>query len=338
MSTTTVDYTNFLTHVPTQYKTNLDYTEGNNYLAAPLRNIPSQGLPVLPFPVEEDVYGHPPYDTLTRSSNDEGYYSVKTAYGDPSKQPQYYVGHCPSNKMVMPFNTAFTPTADTKHCNEPVDLVVEAYANEDDLIKIIKDMDILLFVNPETCGYSREALKIVHGIIDKKNIHYLKNPHSKQLFANFRGYATPYYFSRKHQTSHTGLLGSLHHIHEKLHKHPHHAPHPSAKPVAPPAPHPSAAPPMVKEKYEPQSSTDAMKQKIKEMNLLVVVTDVCPFCTSYVKMLTDAGVKDHVEIMNAKHPSAPKVHAVPMTISRKTNKSKAGKMNSLAEIIAALSP
>lgn len=326
MATTTVDYTNYLTNVPNEYNTQKQYTDAN-YLAAPLRNIPSQHLPILPVPSKEDKDGRPPYDTLTKSSDQQGYYNVKSAYGDPLVMPQYYVGECPSNHKVMPFNTSFTPRKETANCPEPVDLVVEAYEPElEQLLQQLTDLEIILFVNPESCPYSRDALALLKqypSIIHKSRIYNVNHPKSKQMFANFRGYATPYYYSLKTNMSHTGLISSLPHLHDKLGAtHKKHV----RSPPAPPA----------RENYVHPDHQHKLK-KLKDHQVVIVVTD-CPYCKSYLNMLRQTGLIDHVKVINARHPDAPKnIHAVPYTMSSLTKKGKAGEMKSLDEVLHALS-
>ena len=85
-----------MTSIYTQYNSLGNYLQGQQFGPRPYIPVPPQGNPILP---QNNVnYG---INTLIHDSNNIGYYSIETGYGQPRQCTTFVVGSCPSNRPIQ---------------------------------------------------------------------------------------------------------------------------------------------------------------------------------------------------------------------------------------------
>jgi len=204
------EYTNSYTNLLDDYS-NLDhYNNASMKHGPPLPpTVPSNMFPTI---LKQDPIAS--YDVLTHGTNQQ-YPDVMKAYGKDCQQ-KYFVGKCPSNKVIRPFpggSVTPTPQPSMRSCATENLPIVEGFKG--DVTQMLKDLKILFFCDMSgKCPYSKKFMmemskqlsEPITKVFMMKDIS--ESEQNKQMFTNYGGYATPYFFSLKTNKSVTGYVDS----------------------------------------------------------------------------------------------------------------------------------
>lgn len=258
-------------------------------------------VPSSKFPTMLDNTKEHSYSVLTYENNQSGYPSIDSAY--TFKEPKYFVGKCPSNKKVRDFGPSIVPTptpgsnkvhVEEKSCNIVNESIVEPFKNkieEENPLEQLEKMKVLLFVDKK-CPYSRNQLqqksaKMMEVIDIKKN----KN---KQMFTNYGGFATPFFYSMLTNRSYTGFEPNEKKLYKNL---------------------------SVVENF-----SNSMDSKVKDLDIVIYSSKQCPYCNMLYKMLSDNNQLNNVTVIEdmSQMENVENIQGFPYIFSRKTNKNMTG--------------
>jgi len=301
------EYTNSYTNLLDDYS-NLDhYNNASMKHGPPLPpTVPSNMFPTI---LKQDPIAS--YDVLTHNTNQQ-YPDVGKAYGHDCSQ-DYFVGKCPSNKMIRPFpggggeaTPTPTPLPKMRSCATENLPIVEGYKS--DVTKQLKHLNILFFCDMSgKCPYSKrfmmEMSKQLSEPVDKVFIlkDIAQSEHNKQMFTNYGGYATPYFFSLKTNKSVTGYVESASKLHSLLKG-------------------------ALKEGYAHEGDT---KKKWKELDVVMFSSPHCGFCKMMKEVLKKHDLESVMDIIedidnsDYKHMKG-SIRGYPTMVSKKTGKMSTG--------------
>lgn len=291
------------------------------------------------------------YDVLTLQTHDTNYTTTDKAYGT-SCQPKYYIGECPSNKYVRPFvpDIQFSnavPTPPVESCSTKNSPIVEAYHSETlpppimDLLEKCEKIKLHIFItDPTKCPFSKKLISDLDTLFGRQNyitkmkvINITHDEKGQQLFSNVGGYGVPYFYSPITNSSHTGyqsdvmkIIESLVSVNKEGYSHPKNNHHMKTM-------EPSSS--------EQNTGFNPLIQKIKDLQLHIMVMKSCGFCDKYKTMLKNLGLMPYVkieDIANIQDKQKLKgIRGFPFTTSGKTKKSYTGYPSSIEVLVKQLS-
>jgi len=178
----TTEYSNFLTSnrhniyaVPPQY---------NTLIAQKLpATVPSQSYPTILVQNQKE-YG---YNALTHDSDQMGYYSLTTAYGNKC-EPSYIIAKCPENRVIRPFNPS-APIANVQPSTSMY--VAEGFVNPPHKISFYTD---------DNCKHCKKALDEYKNSLGKQFDHQfivknVKDPRYKKELTDMGAKGLPFFVS-----------------------------------------------------------------------------------------------------------------------------------------------
>lgn len=254
-------------------------------------------VPSSKFPTILDTSTKHSYSVLTYDNNQNGYPSIDSAY--TFKEPKYFVGKCPHNQKIRDFGPSVVPTPtpepskkmeSEKSCNVVNEPIVEPFKQENPMEQL-KKLNILLFVDKK-CPFSRnqlkqESVKVMDVIDIKKRKH-------KQMFTDYGGFATPFFYSLKTNRSYTGFEANDETILKNI---------------------------SIVENF-----TNSTSSKIKELDVVIYSSKQCPYCNMLYKMLSDNNQLNNVTIIEDMNQmeNVENIQGFPYIFSRKTKKHMTG--------------
>lgn len=267
-------------------------------------NLASQFGPKLPptvpsnkFPTLLDSTTKQSYSVLTYDNSPHTYPTVDSAY--TYTEPKYFVGKCPDNSKVRDFGRSVVPQPtpnpiqEKQSCNVVNEPINEGFKHID-YNQSLKDLDILLFIDKK-CSFSREQLK--QKLIDNMQIMDIKKRKNKQLFTDYGGFATPYFYSTKTNRGMTGFEKNEKKIYDSLY---------------------------VVEHFTPSPKT--LPEKMRELDIVIYSSKQCPYCMLLYRMLNDNNVLEEVTIIEdvSKMKNVDSIQGFPFIFSQKTGKKITG--------------
>lgn len=312
------EYTNSYTNLLDDYSNLEHYNNASMKHGPPLPpTVPSNMFPTI---LKQDPISS--YDVLTHGTNQQ-YPQVNKAYGMDCQQ-KYFVGKCPSNKEIRPFSgrgpVTPTPIPVSRSCPTENLPIVEGY-NDSHVTMKLKSLNILFFCDMSgNCPHSKrfmvEMSKQLSEPIDK--VFIIKDISSsyqnKQMFTNYGGYATPYFFSLKTNKSVTGYIESASKLAEMLKG-------------------------VLKEGYT--TGNNDMKGQVKELDVVMFSSPHCGFCKMMKEVLKKHDLEDVIEIIedldnsNYRHMKG-QVRGFPTIMSKKTGKTSVGYSDNLVMLLEKL--
>ena len=306
------EYTNSYTNLLDDYS-NLDhYNNASMKHGPPLpATVPSNMFPTI---LKQDPIAS--YDVLTHGTQQQ-YPDVIKAYGNHCKQ-NYFVGKCPSNKEIRPFpvgsGTTPTPEPTLKSCATQNLPIVEGFKG--DITKSLSDLKILFFCDLSgKCPYSKKFIgemskQLTSSLSEVFMMKDISESESvKQMFTNYGGYATPYFFSLKTNKSVTGYIDSAVKLFDLLKG-------------------------VIKEGFE----HDKLKKHWEDLGIVMFSSPYCGFCKQMKEALKKHDLLDKTEIIedidtsDYKHLKS-NIHGFPTLLSRKTGKVFTGFTSDLEMVV-----
>jgi glutaredoxin len=315
------EYTNSYTNLLDDYSNLEHYNNASMKNGPPLPpTVPSNMFPTI---LKQDPIAS--YDALTYETNQQ-YPQVNKAYGMDCQQ-KYFIGKCPSNKEIRPFPglgpgpVTPTPKPINRSCPTENLPIVEGFNDTQDVTRKLKSLNILFFCDMSgNCPHSKrfmvEMSKQLSEPVDKVFImkDISASEQNKQMFTNYGGYATPYFFSLKTNKSVTGYVQNASQLESMLKG-------------------------ILKEGYANENND--MKGKVKELDIVMFSSPHCGFCKMMKEVLKKHNLEDVIEIVedldnsNYKHMKG-QVRGFPTMMSKKTGKTSVGYSDNVAILIEKL--
>jgi glutaredoxin len=310
------EYTNSYTNLLDDYSDLHHYNNASMKHGPPLPpTVPSNKFPTIlkQDPIES-------YDVLTHGTLHQ-YPDVGKAYGHDCDQ-KYFVGKCPSNAMIRPFpagggSVTPTPKPQARSCPTENLPIVEGFKRQS-ITNELKALKILFFADMSgKCPYSKKfqseiAKQLSHPVNDVFIIKDISSSEAnKQMFTNYGGYATPYFYSLKTNKSVTGYIEDATKLHGLLKA-------------------------SIKEGYEHET-----KDKVKDLGLVMFSSPHCGFCKMMKDVFKKHDLENVVEIIESIDNSEYKhmkgsIHGFPTLHSKKTGKSHTGFSENISMIVEKL--
>lgn len=259
-------------------------------------------VPSQMFPTFLEQKTNNSYDVLTYNNSLYNYPSVDSAY--PAKEPKYFVGKCPENKMIREFKfenmkETATPTPIPKSCQVENEPIREGFTTNN-----LKDLNILLFYDKK-CPFSKEQLK--QEFTDQLTLKDIKKKENKQMLTNIGGTSVPTFYSLKTNRKYVGLEKNPNNLYKNL---------------------------SMKETF-----ISPIQQKVKDLDIVIYSSKSCPYCIQLEQMLRNDNVLDYVTIITdpSQMENTSSIQGYPYCFSRKTNKNMMGAPYSTNLLIERLS-
>lgn len=291
------EYTNSYNNVMSSYANLEKYNKAASFGPKLPPTVPSSHFPTI---LQQKPIAS--YDVLTHHTESQ-YPNVSKAYGDSCKQ-KYMVRKCPTNQQIRPFQDGsvgnLTPAP--MKCGVPTEEIVEGFHD-------LKSLDVLMFVDMSgKCKFSEKIMMESQSLLPHlKEVIDIAKPQNVQMFTNYGGYATPFFYSLKTNKSVTGFV-SVEKLVDMLSSH---------------------------ESYEPD-----MKKKVRDMKLKVFVMNMCGYCQKLKEMMKSHGItEDDVEFIHNLEPykhELKHVRGFPHTKSMATGKEMTGCPSSMEDLMKKL--
>ncbi len=263
-------------------------------------------VPSSKFPTILDNSTKHSYSVLTYENNQNSYPSIDSAY--TFKEPKYFVGKCPNNEKIRDFGPSVVPVPTPepkkkkeaeKSCNVVNEPIVEGF-QEENTMEQLKKLNILLFIDKK-CPFSRNQLK--QESTQTMDVIDIKKKKNKQMFTDYGGFATPFFYSLSTNRSYTGF-------------------EPNDKTI-------------VKNMSVIENFSNSTSGKIKDLDIVIYSSKQCPYCNMLYKMLSDNNQLNNVTIVDDMNQmeNIENIQGFPYIFSRKTKKHMTGAPQDLDSLL-----
>lgn len=303
----------FVVARPNNFYAKLDTYNQDNLIGPPVPPIvPS--MQYITLPQEHVNYG---YDALTHDSDGSNYYNVTTGYGN--RCTTFNTAKCPTNQIISPAGApAPAPAPAPAHAQ-----VREGYCHppsqsspNQNLRSQINDLQPVFFLDIKNCGHCRNMHNMLkqNQVLDLVVIKDINDPKNRQELVKLGGQGVPFIVSKRYGSNVTGVPPNL----------------------------PALV--MTLKQQKPKVSPQLAAQ-LKDLNLVVYVSDMCSYCKMYKQFIHENGLRPFIRIVNVGNKEETKndpflktnsLVGYPTTYSCKHKTSFPGVPKNVAQIVALL--
>lgn len=216
------------------------------------------------LPQEHVNYG---YEALTHDSNGDRYYNVTSGYGN--RCTTFNTAKCPTNQIISAAGAPGPAPAPSPAIREGYCHPTPVKSTPKTLQKQIVELDLVVYVDNKNCGHCRNMKKMMENedLLELVELKDINNKENRKELLKMGGQGVPFVLSKKLGTNVTGAPPNMVALVAMLHE-------------------------------QKPSVSRSIASQLKDLNLVVYVSDMCSYCKMYKQFIKDNGLRPYFRIVN----------------------------------------
>lgn len=210
------------------------------------------------------------YDALTHDSDGNGYYSVTAGYGN--RCTTFNTAKCPTNQIIGPAGAPAPAPAPA--VREGFCMMEKKKMTSRTIKDQVKDMNLVIFVDNENCNHCRNFRRMLNeeGVLDVVELKDINVRQNRDQLRRNGGQGVPFIVSKTTKTSVTGLPPNLASMLTAL-----------------------------QNQQQPSAVSNRHAQALKDLRLVVYVSDRCSYCRMYKEFMAKNGLRPYIKIVHVEN-------------------------------------